>query len=100
MKTIAALLLLTTHAQAHQFYNEWRVPGQPESSCCNNRDCHPTDMCVTSAGREGIMVNDECWDIPQQAILPGLSEDGRAHVCLSNTGITMHIRCVRLPGDT
>ncbi len=83
--------MLAQRAWAHDQYREWRQPGNPNASCCNEKvdhgnghitgDCQPVTATpigngawlVTVEGREVIVTPDK--------VLPFPSPDGRTHWC-------------------
>jgi hypothetical protein len=95
------LLLAAAPAAAHEWYTG--LKSNDGESCCNERDCAPTPMCIGGAGHEGLLLGGICFPVPWDKVLDVPSPDGAAHVCWENhpdhhSRIRPKIRCVILPG--
>lgn len=78
------------HGQLHEkFYQKWMVPDLPNTSCCNNRDCYPTEVQyrdgkVFARHREtGRFIEVPPGKIEQNRDSP----DGRNHLCANPYGV-------------
>lgn len=74
MRTLLALLLLTSTAWAHSWYDGW---------CCHDRDCKPVAAEEIIHNDDGTMSYRNCR-FPKARILP--SQDGDYHVCILPNG--------------
>jgi hypothetical protein len=67
-----------------KFYSTWRMPDRPTSSCCNNRDCYPTEVRFRGGfweakrREDGVYVRIPWEKVEQHRDNP----DGRSHVCM------------------
>lgn len=95
LHSLAALLFLTTAANAHSWYSERRDPIYNQTSCCGGTDCRelpPHAIQITPEGLRITLTVEEA-----RAINPvrrygfdklisfdriQVSEDGKAHICL------------------
>jgi hypothetical protein len=70
-------------AVAHDIYTNWKRPDYPHSSCCNNKDCYPTEARFQSGSWFARRREDGEWlRIPPAKILHDeQTEDGKAHLC-------------------
>lgn len=92
------LAVAASPAMAHDIYTGWQRPDDPNVSCCDDRDCHPSAMCLLPTGGEGIVVLGACVPVPYDKVLPFGSPDGRPHVCYSIEPVApIVIHCVALP---
>lgn len=66
-----------------QFYSTWRMPDQPEKSCCNKTDCYPTEARWESGHWQAKRREDGKWlFIPWEKVEQNRdSPDGRNHLC-------------------
>src|SRR5882672_4422497 len=73
------------HAEMHEKYKSWTMPGNPNSSCCNNEDCRPTraDPPGGDHPNNWRAWNGTRWlDVPPERVLPtDFAGDGRSHLC-------------------
>lgn len=82
--------------ELHQkFYSTWYRPemrapdGQRQHSCCNDRDCYPTQFKNVGGTWFFLRREDQRWTpvpdgiLEQNQIDPRESPDGRGHVCAS-----------------
>jgi len=92
-----ALLMLSTPAMAHSWYNEKRDPWYPNQSCCGGMDCARLEITagVLSAEPDGYRVRltleqsrriNAYSQAPIDALIPWervqQSEDGNYHICI------------------
>ena len=87
------------HAEHHDMYKRWVVPGTAGSSCCDERDCRP--VAAWGHGPDGYWFSVDgttMCPVNPTAVLRGVQGDGGAHVCIvpSPTNPCAH-RCF-LPG--
>lgn len=79
-------VFLPLKARAHDVYSgpEWRVPGSPGVSCCDNRDCRPTRAYMGEDGLWRAWSGYKWITVPADRVLPtDLAKDGRSHLCAS-----------------
>ncbi len=70
------------HAQMHPKYETWRVPSNPNVSCCSGEDCRPTRSFMGDDGQWRAWNGTMWMVVPQSALLPtDLAGDGRSHIC-------------------
>lgn len=99
-----ALLAVPAYAQDHvhptetltgevaAFYEAWKRPDDPGISCCNKKDCYPTE----ARFRDGKWYARQRETGTFQPVPPDRIEvgrdnpDGRNHVCMSDYG---HVWC-------
>ena len=69
------------HDQLHQWYSTLMRPDFPSSSCCNDKDCRPTQ--TRWNGTQWEAMKDGRWiRIPdEKIILNRTSIDSQAHIC-------------------
>lgn len=79
---IVFAVAIAHEAWGHGPYSDWTVPGNPNSSCCNDSDCRPTRAYVDDNG-EWRAWNGVTWlVVPPERILPtDYAGDGRSHLC-------------------
>ena len=67
-----------------QFYSKWMRPDLPTSSCCNMRDCYPTEITYQDGKLYARRREDgKLVLIPENKIdQVNTSPDGRNHVCM------------------
>ena len=68
------------HTWAHEWYSGLKSP-KTGVSCCNDRDCAPTDGCILDDGTMGIIAQQGCIPINWELVLDQPSPDGRLHLC-------------------
>jgi len=73
------------HAQHHDWYRQLKQPGTA-ASCCDNRDCRPTqsyrdDDGVWKARLDGAWVR-----VPADRVLNLVAPDGNSHICANEAG--------------
>lgn len=76
--------MLAQRAWAHDPYSSWKVPGNPNVSCCNLDDCRPTRAYVGEDGLWRAWNADigEWLTVNPGALLPAdYAGDGRSHLC-------------------
>ena len=78
---ILALILMAAPAIAHDAYHDWKIPGTP-TSCCNDKDCGPTRARATLNGQWEVWHEGRWLAVPDKAMLPFPSPDGRSHACI------------------
>lgn len=68
---------------AGKFYETWMMPDAPHISCCNEKDCYPTEARKTPTGWEAKRREDGKWlRIPESKIERNRDNpDGRNHLC-------------------
>jgi hypothetical protein len=114
---LAGLLLIATpvsaqhnhppqDAQLHeQFYNTWMMPNgglNRSTSCCNMRDCCPTQMrnvagiWFAKRREDGQWIPVPAWKLEQNQSDPRESPDGQAHVCMPPPGAGDGVYCAVL----
>jgi len=67
-----------------KFYSTWMMPDRPSASCCNNRDCYPTEVRFHDGFWEAKRREDGAYvRIPWQKVEQNRDNpDGRSHVCM------------------
>lgn len=81
---VLALLLIGAAATAwgHDIYHHWKVPANPNVSCCDNTDCRPTRAYLGEDGLWRAWNGTEWLTVPLGALLPtDYAKDGRSHLC-------------------
>jgi hypothetical protein len=68
------------HAEHHDLYKSWRMPGT-NVSCCNESDCRPTRATQDMDGNWRALVDGRWIDVPASRVLDLPSPDGRSHIC-------------------
>jgi hypothetical protein len=67
-----------------KFYSTWMMPDRPSASCCNSRDCYPTEVRFRDGfwqakrREDGVYVRIPWEKVEQNRDNP----DGRSHVCM------------------
>ena len=66
-----------------QFYSTWYMPDNPSRSCCDKRDCYPTEIRYVGNRIEARRREDGAWlVIPENKIERHRDNpDGRNHLC-------------------
>jgi hypothetical protein len=97
MKWIIAILLMTSPALAHEWYQDKRDPWYPKQSCCGGMDCAKLTIepGVMEAVPEGYRIRltleqsrriNQYSAYPIDALIPWErvqpSEDGNYHICI------------------
>jgi hypothetical protein len=67
-----------------KFYSTWMMPDRPSASCCNNRDCYPTEVRFRGGFWEAKRREDGVYvRIPWEKVEQNRDNpDGRSHVCM------------------
>jgi hypothetical protein len=67
-----------------QFYSSWMMPDKPERSCCNKRDCYPTEARYRDGFWEARRREDGQYvRVPWEKVEQNRDNpDGRNHVCM------------------
>lgn len=66
-----------------KFYSTWMMPDHPTTSCCNKRDCYPTEarfkdgQWFARRREDGKFI----WIPPSKVEINRDSPDGRNHLC-------------------
>lgn len=95
---VILLLLYEAHAQEHQhptetitgatalFYETWRRPDIPTSSCCDQKDCYATKARQHSGKLQAMHRETGEWiDVPPEKVEQNRdSPDGLNHLCASS----------------
>lgn len=71
-------------AEIHQkFYRTWMMPDAPQSSCCDDRDCYPTEARKVGNRWEAKRREDGQWLVvpPEKIEQNRDNPDGRNHLC-------------------
>ena len=68
------------HGQLHHWYQKLMRPDMPSVSCCNKRDCTPTQAKLVD-GRWHAMKAGRWIVVPPEKINSEESTDGAAHIC-------------------
>jgi hypothetical protein len=72
------------HMELHKkFYSTWMMPDNRNVSCCDDRDCYPTEARLVNGQWEAKRREDGFWmKIPAQKVETERDNpDGRSHVC-------------------
>ena len=72
------------HAEIHdKFYSTWMRPDMPNSSCCDKKDCYPTEARRRNGNWYALRREDRQWILvpPAKIELNRDSPDGRNHLC-------------------
>jgi hypothetical protein len=77
---IGLIATVMSAARGHEWYSGLKSP-LSGISCCNDRDCAPTDGCILPNGTMGILAQQGCIEIDQRKVLDQPSPDGRLHLC-------------------
>lgn len=102
MKILFALLLLITPAlaQSHnhhpkqdqkiheEFYSTWMMPDARQASCCNSKDCYPTEAKIVDGHWQAKRREDGLWlNVPDEKVEHERDNpDGRNHICAPDPG--------------
>jgi hypothetical protein len=72
-----------------KFYSSWMMPDKPDRSCCNQRDCYPTEARYRDGFWEARRREDgEYVRIPWEKVEQNRGNpDGRNHVCMPAPGM-------------
>jgi hypothetical protein len=93
MIVVAILLLVVgasrsdeghTHAgPVGRFYQTWKMPDNPNVSCCHDQDCSPAASKFENGHWSARRNDNEAWiDIPAKKIEQNRdTPDGRSHLC-------------------
>lgn len=73
-------VFLPLKARGHDIYGEWQT--KSGVSCCHDKDCAPATPYTDDEGRLFVRQNGKVYFVPQDAILPIPSPDGRSHACI------------------
>jgi hypothetical protein len=67
-----------------KFYSSWMMPDKPDRSCCNQRDCYPTEVRYREGFWEARRREDgEYVRVPWEKVEQNRDNpDGRNHVCM------------------
>jgi hypothetical protein len=67
-----------------KFYSTWMMPDRPTASCCNNRDCYPTEVRFRDGFWEAKRREDGAYvRVPWAKVERHRDNpDGRNHVCM------------------
>lgn len=101
-----ALGLLSSPAEAHDYYRDLKIPSGPMagSSCCNGGsqggDCRETTYCVLPSGKQGLVTRFGCQSIPWDKVLGVVSPDGKPSICEAPYTTNFVPYCVVLGGDS
>ena len=71
------------HGQGHETYHSWyeSLYDRMGNSCCNDRDCRPTDHRTNAEGDHEVMVDGSWMKVPPETILKKSAPDLGSHVC-------------------
>jgi hypothetical protein len=86
-----------------QFYSSWMMPDKPERSCCNQRDCYPTEARYRDGFWEAKRREDGQYvRVPWEKVEQNRDNpDGRNHVCMPPPSLNYHrdeVYCFTLGG--
>ena len=73
-------VFLPLKARAHDIYMDWKT--RSGVSCCHDKDCAPAVTWTDNEGRVFVRQNGQTYFVPETAILPIPSPDGRSHACI------------------
>jgi hypothetical protein len=75
-----------------QFYSSWMMPDKPERSCCNQRDCYPTEARYRDGFWEARRREDGQYvRVPWEKVEQNRDNpDGRNHVCMPPLSLNYH----------
>jgi hypothetical protein len=90
MKTVIALLFLTSSAMGHDFYT---------LDCCSDKDCGPLPNAAVEATSLGWHVRSNNWTVPYADKKIRQSPDGRFHGCFRNGDPAADLLCLYVPGQ-
>jgi len=85
-----------------RFYSTWMVPPLRNSSCCNKKDCYPTQFRQVGGTWFAMRKEDGEWiAIPEERLEhnqadPEESPDGQSHVCMRAPGMDNMVFCAVL----
>jgi len=67
----------------NRFYSTWMMPDDPHRSCCNRRDCYPTEARYQDGVWYAKRREDGKWlRVPAEKVEQNRdSPDGRSHIC-------------------
>lgn len=71
-------------AELHEkFYSNWMMPDRPSVSCCDKKDCYPTEARFSNGQWHARRREDGKWlSVPASKVeLNRDSPDGRNHMC-------------------
>ena len=66
-----------------RFYRTWKMPDNPSVSCCDNRDCYPTEAKIIDGTWFARRREDGVWlRVPPEKVEQNRDNpDGRNHLC-------------------
>ena len=88
-----------------KFYSTWYMPDNPNSSCCNDADCYPTEIKYVGGNIYARRREDGKYILipPQKVERHRDNPDGRNHLCApppNNFHPTNAVSCFSLGGGT
>jgi hypothetical protein len=86
-----------------RFHSKWHMPDNPSVSCCNNAECHPTEIKYVDGDIYAKRSEDGKYiPIPHQKVERNRDNpDGRNHLCSLRLASSTHpITCPALEGAT
>ena len=69
------------HDKLHHWYSQLKRPDMPNSSCCNNQDCRPTQARQLADGTWEALKDGRWLKIPPNKVNKEESFDTSAHIC-------------------
>lgn len=71
------------HGHGHSTHHSWYegLTDNQGASCCNNRDCRPTEHRANADGTIEVMVDGRWMTVPPETILKKSAPDLGSHVC-------------------
>ena len=71
------------HGEGHSTYHSWYegLIDYQGISCCNDRDCRPTEHRALADGTIEVMVDGNWMTVPPETILQKSAPDLGSHVC-------------------
>jgi hypothetical protein len=89
--------------EIHQkFYNTWMMPDAPQTSCCHDRDCYPTEARKIGDRWEARRREDGQWLVvpPHKIEQNRDNPDGRNHLCAPPPSYGATVYCFMLGNGT
>lgn len=85
-----------------KFYSTWMRPDNPNISCCNEKDCYPTEARKTADGWLARRREDGVWlSVPDNRIERNRDNpDGRNHLCAPPPIAGDTVYCFSVGGGT
>ena len=77
---LLAILAFVPKAGAHDIYMDWKT--RNGASCCHDRDCAPATAWKDTQGNWTARQHGKTYRVPEHAVLPITSPDGRSHLCI------------------